>query len=102
MHRATGSATPLCGIIADDLTGAADAAVAFAVCGPRTRVLLNSDDTAGAEVFAVVTDTRDRTVKDIQERVTHAARFVLSRAPELYFKKIDSTLRGKVGLELAL
>jgi uncharacterized protein YgbK (DUF1537 family) len=86
-------------IIADDLTGAADAALPFWRAGRRAVVVLNPRAAwpEDAEVTAICTETRAMTE-------TEAARVVASVASRLpagatWFKKIDSTLRGWVGAE---
>jgi len=86
-------------ILADDLTGAADAAAHRAqLCD--VRLLLNSD-TAWPEcdVIAVDTDTRYASPDDAAHRIAAAlGRAVAAGIP--VFKKIDSTLHGNVGPEL--
>ena len=86
-------------ILADDLTGAADAAAHLAqLCD--VRLLLNSD-TAWPEcdVIAVDTDTRYASPDDAAHRIAAAlGRAVAAGIP--VFKKIDSTLHGNVGPEL--
>jgi len=86
-------------MIADDLTGACDAAVAFAARGLRSTVWLNPAAAPFHEgVNAISTDTRDAPPE--------AFRDALSRLPALepclIFKKIDSTLRGHPGAEIAI
>lgn len=96
-------APPLdCLLIADDLTGACDAAVHFAVLGRRTSVCCSpSAEAVAANVLAVSTNSRDREpaeavaiMEDVASRMPHASAAIL-------FKKIDSTLRGNVGVEIA-
>ena len=90
-------------IIADDLTGAADCAAA---CGGNAVVELGlPDGSAGdADVFAIDADTRcmapaqaATTIRNIV-RICDAGR---ATQPGVLFKKVDSTLRGHVGAELA-
>jgi D-threonate/D-erythronate kinase len=84
-------------VIADDLTGAADSGVSFALRGMRTTVLLDPAAPAPrSEVFVLDTDSRHAT-PDRAARAVRAA--VRSPAPHV-FKKIDSTLRGNVSAEL--
>ncbi|WP_344132522.1 four-carbon acid sugar kinase family protein [Saccharopolyspora halophila] len=83
-------------VVADDLSGAGDSGVPFALREMRT--LLALDDTGDAEVFVADTDSRhlesDLAAKRVQEALHgHAAGRVL-------FKKLDSTLRGNVAAEL--
>ncbi|ASW03315.1 four-carbon acid sugar kinase family protein [Paraburkholderia aromaticivorans] len=88
-------------IIADDLSGAADCAIAFAGAGRNTAVTLNASRATGAaEVIAVDTDTR-RMPPDEAAHRTRAA-WLAQRAPgRRLYKKIDSTLRGNWAAEVA-
>ncbi len=85
-------------IIADDLTGAADAAVAFANRGHSSRVLLDPGFTAGVDVIAVTTESRHLPPSMAADRVRAMAHHLYG-TPLLY-KKIDSTLRGNLTAEL--
>jgi D-threonate/D-erythronate kinase len=94
--------TPIteCLLIADDLTGACDAAVHFAARGYTTRVFLGLQD-APAEVQAWSTETRDAEPPEIRARIAELARCVPARETCMIFKKIDSTLRGSGAVEIA-
>jgi D-threonate/D-erythronate kinase len=88
-------------IIADDLSGATDTAVACAKRGLNTVVALVDAGGFAAEAVAFDADTR-RLTGDAAAAET--ARFVRAHAKArsgLLFKKVDSTLRGHVGLETA-
>lgn len=98
-------------MIADDLTGAADCGVAFAGCGTEAIVLLNgpggripdSDWKARADVLAIDANTRclaPGQAADVVERIVHSF-CGHDDGFWLLFKKVDSTLRGNVGAELA-
>jgi D-threonate/D-erythronate kinase len=89
---------PECLLIADDLTGACDAAAPFALRGCRTRVFLTGS--GGAEVQAYSTDSRDAPPAEIRERIATLAACLPARARAV-FKKIDSTLRGRGDIEIA-
>lgn len=95
-------------IVADDLTGALDAAAPFAARGARTRVvvalehleaLLDAWQDAMPDVIAVNTDSRHLTAEQAAERVTRATTLLAHVSPRGWFKKIDSTLRGQVVAE---
>lgn len=97
------------GIIADDLTGAADAVAAFAQRGYRANVGFKARPSG--ELFplmegdALAYDTNTRDMPSDQEHaleqiVRQAARQLAELQPRLIFKKIDSTLRGHLRLEL--
>ena len=88
-------------IVADDLSGATDSAVACAKRGLNTVVALVDTGDFGAEAVAFEADTR-RLTGDAAAAET--ARFVRAHAKArggLLYKKVDSTLRGHVGLETA-
>jgi uncharacterized protein YgbK (DUF1537 family) len=98
----------LIGIVADDLTGAADSVAPFAQQGYLAGVGLSVD--AGAryphrewDALALNTELRDRTIVKptlIASIARRATRRLIACAPQIYFKKIDSTLRGYLRLEL--
>jgi uncharacterized protein YgbK (DUF1537 family) len=88
----------LAGIIADDLTGACDAAVHFRAAGLRTEVNL-SLCVPGADIVAYSTDSRDVGPEEVRRRIEAVAALV---RPDIVFKKIDSVLRGRPGLEIAV
>ena len=89
-------------IIADDLTGACDAALAYAKRGLRTRVWLDGICIAGAafdrdfDVLAIDLDSRERSPQCAAERTTALLERLAPKTPSEIVKKIDSTLRGNV------
>jgi D-threonate/D-erythronate kinase len=89
-------------IIADDLTGACDAAVAFSSRGFNTEVLLDAKSfgSANIEVCAICTQTREIS-PDQAAGVIHyiAQRHDLKQYGQI-FKKIDSTFRGNTFHEI--
>ena len=92
-----------CLLIADDLTGACDAAVAFAARGAETEAVLDPGGrNPGSEVVALSTDTRDFPNKIPDDILTEFMQDLASRVPpaQVIFKKIDSTLRGNAGAEI--
>ncbi|WP_435169890.1 four-carbon acid sugar kinase family protein [Falsirhodobacter sp. 1013] len=101
MHSDT---LPLLAIIADDLTGALDAAAPFAGRGLRVEVALSPDavpeavDT-GAQVISV--STRSREVG--AEAARAAVKTALAGLPAgaRLFKKVDSRLKGNIAAELS-
>jgi uncharacterized protein YgbK (DUF1537 family) len=89
-------------IVADDLSGAADCAASFAgVAGP-VPVALDANLDAGA-CCAVDTDSRALPHEEAVALTTRLFACIAAAAssPALVYKKIDSTLRGHVGAELA-
>ena len=91
-----------CLLVADDLTGACDAAVHFAICGVRPAAVLFARGTkvAGARVLAVTTESRDLPPAEIRRALAEVAQEFPGNAAARVFKKIDSTLRGNTGLEV--
>jgi len=91
----------LIAIIADDLTGAADAAVQLVHAGYRTAVFFDESEVFADDLDAVSFDTDSRTMPAgfAAKRVLEAARG--AREARIVYKKLDSTLRGNVAAELA-
>lgn len=90
-------------IIADDLTGALDAAAPFAARGMTTRVALGLDglDAAlatGVDVVGVSTDSRE--IAPDAARQAMAACLAKLPAGLPIFKKVDSRLKGNIAAEL--
>jgi uncharacterized protein YgbK (DUF1537 family) len=86
-------------IIADDLTGAADCGAACAAYGLETVVVLNdSSGIPSAQVVAFDANTRGMTPS---RAAAETARIVHEYPARIVYKKIDSTLRGNVGAEIA-
>jgi uncharacterized protein YgbK (DUF1537 family) len=82
-------------VIADDLTGAADAGVQLARAGHRTAVVFAGEF---ADVDAVVVDTDSRGLP----ASAAAARVRACALPDadIVMKKVDSTLRGPIAAEV--
>jgi uncharacterized protein YgbK (DUF1537 family) len=91
-------------VVADDLTGAADAAAPFAARGLKVSVVLPSSDVlpADAEVLALLTDNRWRPEAEAARRMRAAVLRIRDWGPEMLFVKIDSTLRGRVRADVAV
>jgi len=85
------------GIVADDLTGAMDSSGYFARLRYSTVVLLDPSFPATADVVVITTNSRAEDPARARERVRQA---VGSLGGRVVYKKIDSTLRGNVGVEL--
>jgi uncharacterized protein YgbK (DUF1537 family) len=100
--QAPGSVAALdCFLIADDLTGACDAAVHFAMRGRPTMVpIAVGAELADAAVIAVSTDSRDLEPAAARDAISAAAASLPIGSPSILFKKIDSTLRGHIGVEI--
>lgn len=90
-------------ILADDLTGACDAAVHFAARGLRTQVAIGPKAGAAlpAQAAAWNTDTRCSAPSEAAERVSAMLPLLAARRPRLLLKKIDSMMRGPIEPEIA-
>ncbi|MEI7429072.1 MAG: four-carbon acid sugar kinase family protein [Betaproteobacteria bacterium] len=87
-------------ILADDLSGAADCAIGAAKAGLKSVVLFEQKASVSAEVIAVDADTRHRPATEaalINQKLWQAQ----SSPNRLFYKKIDSTLRGNFAAEMA-
>ncbi len=90
-------------IIADDLTGALDAAAPFAMRGMSTAVALSPTGlpdalASGARIVGVSTDSRE--VRPEQATASTRAAVTALPAGTRLFKKIDSRLKGNIAAEL--
>lgn len=92
----------LIAIIADDLTGAADAGVQLLRAGYRTAVVFHGEKVPAIDLDAVCFDTDSRAMPagSAENRVLGAVR--AARGARIVYKKLDSTLRGNVAAELAV
>ena len=87
-------------IVADDLTGACDAGTLFAGKSP-VPVAVWPDPAVAAPVSVVDTESRDLEAAEASRRVRRAIGPGARAGATVWFKKIDSTLRGHAGAELA-
>ncbi|MBQ8460495.1 four-carbon acid sugar kinase family protein [bacterium] len=93
------------GIIADDLTGANDTALQFKLNGADTNILLNTDIepiTSNAQMaWAISTESRNISPQEAFEKVKNAAKYFVDKVnPDFFYKKIDSTVRGNIAVEV--
>ena len=88
-------------IVADDLTGALDAAVPFAAPGMRVSVALEPGAASkDADASASCVESRHLTAAAAYEVVRDALEAARSSGARVLFKKADSALRGNIGAEL--
>jgi uncharacterized protein YgbK (DUF1537 family) len=92
------------GIIADDLTGAADTALSFWETGIAATIQLDLAEgaitTTSLAAIAVDTDSRHLAPDEAGQRVAQAIRHLQAAGIDRFYKKIDSTLRGNIGAEI--
>lgn len=87
-------------IIADDLTGAADAAAAYGPTHTSSVMLDVGSSWPEAEILSINTESRYLAAEEAAAAVTSAVGRALEQDRRV-FKKIDSLLRGNVGAEVA-
>jgi uncharacterized protein YgbK (DUF1537 family) len=88
-------------VIADDLTGANDTGAKFAGKGLKTVVCLKPDASGIEDYPVVVVDTDSRSVhpESAYELTKLGIQTLLRQKFNLFYKKIDSTMRGNIGAE---
>lgn len=92
-------------VIADDLTGANDTSLQFFIQGCKTQVSsgedISIDENLATEVFAMSTESRNIAPELAAQKVKNAALNVIKEYNfEYVYKKIDSVLRGNIGIEI--
>ena len=92
-------------IVADDLTGANDSSLQFHMHGVSTQILLSENfdmqETQNAQVLALSTESRNIPPHEAYEKVKYATQVMLDKFnPDYFFKKIDSTIRGNIAVEV--
>ena len=97
--------TNIVGIIADDLTGANDTALQFKLNGADTNILLNENvDNVQEHIpqaWAISTESRNGTPACAFEKVKNAVELFIDKIhPDYFYKKIDSTVRGNIAVEV--
>jgi D-threonate/D-erythronate kinase len=91
-----------CLLIADDLTGACDAAVQFTTRGCRAVAAMEiAAGNPNPDVLAVSTESRGLSVDESRQAIMDMALQLADTRARILFKKIDSTLRGNAGAEIA-
>ncbi|MFT4162997.1 four-carbon acid sugar kinase family protein, partial [Shinella sp.] len=82
-------------LIADDLTGALDSGCAFAGADTPVRIAVPGRPLPAGERVAVSTESRDMEEAQAMMAVAAAVRAFGAESPDtLWFKKIDSVMRG--------
>ena len=93
------------GIIADDLTGANDTALQFHLKGANTQILLSEEieplNIKGTQTWAISTETRNIDPELAYDKVCKTAKMFMDKiSPDFIYKKIDSTIRGNIAVEV--
>ncbi|MEH0885189.1 four-carbon acid sugar kinase family protein [Enterobacter sp. UNJFSC 003] len=84
-------------VVADDFTGANDAGVSLALCGKKVSVAFQTPFTELTDALVLNTDSRALPASEAADKIA-ALGAEIGEARWL-IKKIDSTLRGNVGVE---
>jgi len=95
-----GNMAPGLSMLADDLTGACDAGVQFALRGFSTVVRVSPQASEDADLVVLPTHSRNDPPEEACRKVRQACQTLLEEGRELIFKKIDSTLYGNIGVEI--
>jgi len=95
---------PLIAILADDLTGAADTAAGMLAAGRPLVTWPRSDGTIARHdedrIVAIDAGTRQVTPAEAASRIRDLATLFRSAGFAHLYKKVDSTLRGHIGIEV--
>ncbi len=93
------------GIVADDLTGANDTALQFFMKGSNTEIILDvnslNENHLNVETWALCNETRNIPPEDAGRIVFETTKLLKEKfGIEYFYKKIDSTLRGNISVEI--
>ena len=88
------------GVIADDLTGAAEIGAVGLRHGLRAEIVRHGKPSGRAEVVCVDTDSRSCSPDEAATRAAAAAKLLRAAGAQWIYKKVDSVLRGQVTAEV--
>ena len=91
------------GVIADDLTGANDTGVQFRKSGLTTICLVGipkRETPPEADAIVLDTESRNKPRDEARRLASQAATALKDMGARLFYKKIDSTMRGNIGVEI--
>jgi len=88
------------GVIADDLTGAAELGAVGLRHGLRAEIVRSGQPSGRADLVCVDTDSRSCDPAEAGKRAATAARLLHRAGAEWIYKKVDSVLRGQVTAEV--
>jgi uncharacterized protein YgbK (DUF1537 family) len=97
---------PKIGVVADDLTGATTTGVLLARSKARTVVFFNEDaaqeDQSASESDAILVSSNSRALpgNEAYQKVSSATTALKNMGIEFFSKRIDTTLRGGIGIEI--
>lgn len=99
-------AMPLIGAVADDLTGATTTGVLLARSKARTAVFFNEEaaqearETASLDAILISSNSRPLPREEAYDKVKSATNALKAMGVKYFSKRIDTTLRGGVGVEV--
>ncbi len=88
------------GVIADDLTGAAEIGAVCLRHGLRAEIVREGEPSGQTEVVCVDTDSRSCPPEEAGRRAAAAAELLRDAGARWIYKKVDSVLRGQVTAEV--
>jgi D-threonate/D-erythronate kinase len=88
------------GVIADDLTGAAEIGAIGLRHGLRAEIIFGNKPGGDADLVCVDTDSRSQTAAEAARRTAAAAKLLKNCGAQWIYKKVDSMLRGHVTMEI--
>ena len=88
------------GVIADDLTGAAELGAIGWRHGLRAEIVRSGKPGGGADLVCVDTDSRACEPNEAAKRAAAAAKLLRAAGAKWIYKKVDSVLRGNVTAEV--
>jgi uncharacterized protein YgbK (DUF1537 family) len=89
------------GVIADDLTGAAELGAAGLRHGLRAEIVVAGEIGRGVDLVCVDTDSRSCSSEEAGRRAAAAANQLAEAGAAWMYKKVDSLLRGRVLAEVS-
>ncbi len=88
------------GVIADDLTGAAELGAVGHRCGLNAEVWLDSRKLNPADLICIDSNSRSSSPQLAGRRAASAARAIKRLGVSWIYKKVDSAMRGSIAVEL--
>ncbi|MDB6020402.1 MAG: hypothetical protein JWQ04_259 [Pedosphaera sp.] len=88
------------GVIADDLSGAAELGAVGLRHGLRSEIFLGGEISGRADLVCLDTNSRSLGAEEAGERAQSAAKLLNDAGARWIYKKVDSVLRGNVAVEL--
>ncbi len=88
------------GVIADDLTGAAEIGAVGLRHGLTAEIVRSGEPSGHTDIVCVDTDSRSCKTEEARQRAAAAAKLLRAAGARWIYKKVDSVLRGHVTAEV--